>query len=103
MELDEKSQITWFEKQITPSHSLYFLVALGQFIAFVWATFKVIIRRPPNIKLIFKQFFNIGVASLGVVSATGFFTGLVLAAQSFYQLSNKGLASVTGLMVGKSM
>ena len=34
---------------------------------------------------------------------TGFSTGLVLAAQSFYQLSDKGLAGATGVMVAKAM
>jgi phospholipid/cholesterol/gamma-HCH transport system permease protein len=38
-----------------------------------------------------------------VVAITGLSTGLVLAAQSFYQLSDKGLTSVTGLLVAKSM
>ncbi|HSX12515.1 MAG TPA: ABC transporter permease [Rhabdochlamydiaceae bacterium] len=103
MELERKSPSTWFERRIAPSHSLHFLVALGEYIGFVWQTFKVILRRPPAPKLLFKQLYNIGVASLGVVSTTGFFTGLVLAAQSFYQLAGKGLASVTGLMVGKAM
>jgi phospholipid/cholesterol/gamma-HCH transport system permease protein len=37
------------------------------------------------------------------VAITGFSTGLVLAAQSIYQLSDKGLTSVTGLMVTKAM
>jgi phospholipid/cholesterol/gamma-HCH transport system permease protein len=38
-----------------------------------------------------------------VVTITGFFIGLVLAAQAIYQLSEKGLASITGLMVAKAM
>jgi phospholipid/cholesterol/gamma-HCH transport system permease protein len=103
MEPHGKVAPSWLERRIAPSHSLHFLVALGLYISFVWQTFKVMIKRPPALKLLFKQLFNIGVASFGVVSATGFFTGLVLAAQSFYQLSGKGLASITGLMVGKAM
>ncbi len=103
MELERKSSLSWFERRVTPSHFLHFFVALGQFFSFIWQTFKVIIKCPPAPKLLFKQLYNIGVASFGVVSATGFFTGLVLAAQSFYQLAGKGLASVTGLMVGKAM
>lgn len=65
----------------------------------VWAT----IKRPPSWTLILDQLYNIGVLSLPVVAITGFSTGLVLAAQSFYQLSDKGLASATGLFVGKGM
>lgn len=41
--------------------------------------------------------------SLGVVTITGFSTGLVLATQSYYQLADKGLVGVTGLMVAKAM
>jgi len=58
---------------------------------------------PPRWSLIREQLYNIGVLSLPVVIMTGFFTGLVLAAQSFFQLNSKGLAGATGLMVGKSM
>ncbi|MCI0382123.1 MAG: ABC transporter permease [Chlamydiae bacterium] len=64
---------------------------------------KAILRKPPSLRLILKQLFNIGVASLTVVAITGFFTGLVLAAQSFYQLADKGLTGITGLLVGKAM
>lgn len=65
----------------------------------IWASFK----RPPSWTLILDQLFHFGVLSIPVVAITGFSTGLVLAAQSFYQLADKGLASATGLLVGKSM
>ncbi len=65
----------------------------------LWATLK----RPPSWTLILDQLYNIGVLSLPVVAITGFSTGLVLAAQSFYQLGEKGLAGATGLFVGKGM
>lgn len=60
-------------------------------------------KKPPTWSLLLDQFFNIGVLSLPVVAITGFSTGLVLAAQSFYTLADKGLASATGLFVGKAM
>lgn len=47
--------------------------------------------------------YEIGVMSLPVVAITGFSTGMVLAAQSYFQLSDKGLAGATGLMVTKAM
>lgn len=50
-----------------------------------------------------EQIYVSGVLSLPVVSITGFSTGLVLAAQSFFQLSDKGLSEATGLMVAKAM
>ncbi len=66
-------------------------------------TIAAFFRRPPSWSLIIDQLYNIGVLSLPVVAITGFSTGLVLAAQSFYQLGDKGLAGATGLFVGKSM
>ncbi len=82
---------------------LSFLVAVGEYIRLILDVSKATLRRPPALSLILQQLYDIGVASLPVVAITGFSTGLVLAAQSFYQLSDKGLASVTGLMVGKAM
>ncbi|MFZ4099991.1 MAG: MlaE family ABC transporter permease [Chlamydiia bacterium] len=61
------------------------------------------LRHPPRASLVLEQLYIIGVLSLPVVAFTGFSTGLVLAAQSFFQLSDKGLAGATGLMVAKAM
>lgn len=58
---------------------------------------------PPQWALIRDQMYEIGVLSLPVVAITGFSTGMVLAAQAFFQLEDKGLASATGLMVTKAM
>jgi phospholipid/cholesterol/gamma-HCH transport system permease protein len=74
----------------------------------LWALFTAttvwsILRHPPSWRSLLDQCYNIGVLSLPVVTITGFSTGLVLAAQSFYQLADKGLTSATGLLVGKSM
>lgn len=80
-----------------------FLVEIGEYLRLIWDTILASLTRPPSLRLIMQQFYDIGVASLPVVAITGFSTGLVLAAQSFYQLSDKGLASVTGLMVAKAM
>ncbi len=82
---------------------LHFLVAIGEYFQLLVDTIKATLWRPPKLHLILKQMYNIGVGSLSVVAITGFFTGLVLAAQAFYQLDSKGLAGVTGLMVGKAM
>lgn len=82
---------------------LHFIVALGEYAMLIRDTFWATLRKPPSLSLIFKQLYDVGVASLPVVSITGFSTGMVLAAQSFYQLSDKGLSSVTGIMVGKAM
>jgi len=82
---------------------LHFLVAIGEYIQLIIDTIRATFWRPPKFSLVFKQMYNIGVGSLSVVAITGFFTGLVLAAQSFYQLSSKGLSAITGLMVAKVM
>ncbi len=82
---------------------LHFLVAIGEYIQLILDTAKATLIRPPAFYLLMQQLYDVGVASLPVVAFTGFSTGLVLAAQSFYQLSDKGLSSVTGLMVAKAM
>lgn len=83
--------------------SFGFIEGIGDYTVMVWKVTLSIIKRPPRPKLVLKQLYDVGVSSLPVVALTGMSTGLVLAAQSFYQLADKGLASVTGLMVGKAM
>lgn len=87
----------------TASKKLYFLVEIGEYLRLLFDTTRVVLSRPPSFYLIMTQLYDIGVASIPVVAITGFSTGLVLAAQSFYQLADKGLTSVTGLMVAKAM
>lgn len=80
-----------------------FIAAVGEFATLIMDVVVVSFRRPPPWVLIRDQLYNIGVLSLPVVAFTGLSTGMVLAAQSFFQLSDKGLASATGLMVAKAM
>lgn len=82
---------------------LQFLSAVGDYVLLIFRVVWVCLRRPPAWVLIRDQLFDIGVMSLPVVAITGFSTGMVLAAQAFFQLSDKGLASATGLMVAKAM
>ena len=82
---------------------LNFLSSAGDYGLLIWSTIIISCKRLPNWKLIKDQLYSIGVLSLPVVAMTGFSTGLVLATQSFFQLSDKGLAGATGLMVGKAM
>jgi phospholipid/cholesterol/gamma-HCH transport system permease protein len=79
------------------------VIAIGEWMSLIADVIVATVRRPPALKLLLQQLYDIGVASLPVVAITGFSTGLVLAAQSIYQLSDKGLTSVTGLMVTKAM
>lgn len=80
-----------------------FVAAVGQYVRLILEVIRVSFKKPPSWNLLREQFYNIGVLSLTVVTITGFSTGFVLAAQSFYQLSAKGLSSITGIMVAKSM
>ncbi len=77
--------------------------SLGAYIQMILKVIWITIRRPPQFSLVRDQMYEVGVMSLPVVAITGFSTGMVLAAQSFFQLSDKGLASATGLMVSKAM
>jgi phospholipid/cholesterol/gamma-HCH transport system permease protein len=79
------------------------LATLGDYFVLIFKVIWVTIRKPPAWSLVRDQMFEIGVMSLPVVAVTGFSTGMVLAAQAFFQLSDKGLASATGLMVTKAM
>jgi phospholipid/cholesterol/gamma-HCH transport system permease protein len=79
------------------------LSSVGEYVLLIVGVLWVTIRRPPSWILIRDQLYNIGVLSLPVVAITGFSTGMVLAAQAFFQLSDKGLSSATGLMVAKAM
>lgn len=79
------------------------LASVGDYAILIAQVIWVSIKRPPQWDLIRDQMYEIGVMSLPVVAITGFSTGMVLAAQSYFQLSDKGLASATGLMVTKAM
>lgn len=81
----------------------YALSAVGDYAYLILQVFWVSLRRPPQWWLIRDQLYAIGVQSLPVVAITGFSTGMVLAAQSFFQLQDKGLAGATGIMVAKAM
>jgi len=83
--------------------SLQFLETLGEYINLIIEVTVSIAKKPPSWSNLREQFFNIGVLSLIVVAITGLSTGTVLAAQSFYQLSDKGFAGITGIMVAKAM
>jgi phospholipid/cholesterol/gamma-HCH transport system permease protein len=79
------------------------LEMMGEYTSLIGEVLISLFRRPPSWTLIREQLYHIGVMSLAVVAITGFTTGFVLAAQSFYQLGEKGLSGVTGVLVAKSM
>ncbi|MCP5509850.1 MAG: ABC transporter permease [Chlamydiales bacterium] len=77
--------------------------SIGSYARFVWDVIVAAIMKPPKWALIREQLFEVGLQSLPVVAMTGFSTGLVLAAQAFFQLSDMGLVGTTGIMVGEAM
>lgn len=79
------------------------LNSVGEYVLMVLDVIFLTLKQPPRLGLIRDQMYEIGVLSLPVVAITGLSTGMVLAAQAFFQLSDKGLASATGLMVTKAM
>jgi phospholipid/cholesterol/gamma-HCH transport system permease protein len=82
---------------------LGFIEGLGEYVTMLRNVLKAAVKRPPAFHLVLRQLYDIGVSSLPVVAITGLFTGLVLSAQSFYQLADKGLTGITGLLVAKAM
>jgi phospholipid/cholesterol/gamma-HCH transport system permease protein len=82
---------------------MQFFNSIGDYICVIAEVLWICLFRPPSWKLIRDQLFEIGVLSVPVVAITGLSTGMVLAAQAFFQLSDKGLTGTTGLMVAKSM
>lgn len=83
--------------------SVRFFSMIGEYVSMVIDVFGAALKQPPAWSLVREQLYFIGVMSLSVVAITGFTTGFVLAAQSFYQLGEKGLAGVTGVLVAKAM
>lgn len=82
---------------------LHFFESLGEYIRLIYKVIITSFKKPPSWKLLQEQLYSIGVASLTVVAITGLSTGTVLAAQTFYQLQEKGLSGVAGIMVAKAM
>lgn len=82
---------------------LNILESLGEYTQMVWLMLWGTICHPPRWKLVRNQLFDMGVLSLPVIAITGLSTGMVLAAQAYFQLSDKGLTGTTGIMVAKSM
>ena len=84
-----------------PLHN--WLSSIGSYFYAQWQVVKVLFTRPPRTNILSVQLYEVGVRSLPLICATGLAIGMVLAAQSFFQLSDKGLTGITGVMVAKSM
>jgi phospholipid/cholesterol/gamma-HCH transport system permease protein len=76
---------------------------MGMYALLIFTVIRLLIKKKLTSALLIEQLYIIGVLSLPLVIMTGMATGMVLAAQAYFQLSDKGLASTTGIMVAKSM
>ena len=79
------------------------LERMGMYALLIFTVIRLLIKKKLTSALLIEQLYIIGVLSLPLVIMTGMATGMVLAAQAYFQLSDKGLASTTGIMVAKSM
>lgn len=79
------------------------LAHIGSFVLFFLKAIGSAIRSPWYFKLIFKQFAQIGFFSLPVVGLTAFFTGMVLALQSYTGFSRFQAESSVATVVVLSM
>jgi len=82
---------------------LTLLECVGDYTSLVWRVVVATLTQRPRWSLVREQLYHTGVGSLPIITITGLSTGLVLAAQSFFQVQDAGLISGVGLMVSKSM
>jgi phospholipid/cholesterol/gamma-HCH transport system permease protein len=76
---------------------------LGEFTLLTREAFLSLFRRRPEMKDIVYQLYFIGVKSQSVVLITGAFTGMVLAAQTYYQFHRVRMDTATLAVVGVGM
>ena len=79
------------------------LANVGSYVMMVGRVLSLIFTRRARWDLVFFHLYEMGVRSVPLICMTGAAMGMVLSAQSFFQLSDKGLTGATGLMVAKSM
>lgn len=80
-----------------------FFDQLREYFRFVSRIFVLFFTRLVSWGRLSSEMIEVGFLSLPMIAFTGISTGVVLALQSFYQLSDKGLASMTGVLVTKAM
>lgn len=98
---NEISQLTLCKRAI--EHIRSYLATIGQFVRLIWQVVSLALKGKIRSSPLIEQLYSIGVLSLPLVLMTGLATGMVLAAQAYFQLVDKGLAATTGIMVAKSM
>ncbi|MEJ7730713.1 MAG: ABC transporter permease [Polyangiaceae bacterium] len=79
-----------------------FVDHLGQIGRLTWHVFRVMFRRPFELKSTLHQMESLGVRSLGIASVTSVFVGMVMAVQFAFGLQKFGGMEYTGRIIGLS-
>ena len=89
--------------QVLIKYITNFLLTVYGLYNFAVRYFKEVFKPPYEFKEMFKQFFEIGYKSLGLVSITGFIIGYVLALQAIPMLTKFGALSLIPTMISISI
>ena len=89
--------------QVLKKYITNFLLTVYGLYNFAARYFKEVFKPPYEFKEMFKQFFEIGYKSLGLVSITGFIIGFVLALQAIPMLTKFGALSLIPTMISISI
>lgn len=76
-----------------------FLEAVGQMSVMLMAAFRALFQRPFEGREIIRQIHSLGVASMGIVTVTSVFIGMVMSAQFAFGLQKFGGMEYTGRVV----
>ncbi|XHR28136.1 MAG: MlaE family ABC transporter permease [Chthoniobacteraceae bacterium] len=82
---------------------LAFLGYLGELMSLVLETARSLVTKPIRWKLVLEQLMEVGYRSQLVVIVTGAFTGMVFAAQTYFQFHRLSMETAVGAVVSVSM
>jgi phospholipid/cholesterol/gamma-HCH transport system permease protein len=72
---------------------------LGKFGIYQWEMFRLALKRPFRVKEIIEQMVVVGVGSVGVITLTGIFTGMVSAVQLYQGFHQFGAENLMGFPI----
>jgi phospholipid/cholesterol/gamma-HCH transport system permease protein len=78
-------------------------IEVGRIVLLFWEAVRSVVRNRPNLKDVIYQLHFVGVKSQSVVLITGAFTGMVLAAQTYFQFHKVRMDTATLAVVSVSM
>ena len=80
--------------------TLAMVAQVGQIAEMTVGTVRAIFRRPFEVRAVLKQIDSLGVASIGIVTVTSVFIGMVMAVQFAFGLRKFGGMEYTGRVIG---